>query len=198
MSDHLWHRFFENSEFLLNRLHKPSCAKKTFVESGICLAISLESLQIPTFAMNRDWIELRVLIADTATMYADSLCMFLSGNARAGFIEVANNKQELIESMDDARHDLLIIEPACVHGDFSATDIEFLYAFRTRYPHQPIVVFTSERSPRALQKIAQLERIGVASKRDDLSDLLGVCERVIAGEKCALSWTIVRILNLLQ
>jgi DNA-binding NarL/FixJ family response regulator len=146
--------------------------------------------------MNQDWIEQRLLIADTATMYADFLRLFLRANSRAGYIEIATTKQELIESMDDAQHDLLIIEPSCAHGGFSATDIEFLYAFRTRYPRQPIVVFTREVCPRALRKIARLDRIGVVSKQDELSDVLDVCERVIAGERRTLSWTIVRFLSL--
>jgi DNA-binding NarL/FixJ family response regulator len=145
--------------------------------------------------MKRDLAQQRFLIADKAGMYAAGLESFFGQNPIVGAIEVARSKLELIESMDERPHDLLIIEPWCPRPYSAGTDIEFLRAVRSRYPHQPMVVFTGENSPRILRKIARMERTGVTSKSDDLRDVLAICQRVMLGEPGALSGTIARMLE---
>jgi two-component system, NarL family, captular synthesis response regulator RcsB len=134
------------------------------------------------------------LIADTASMYASSLRSFFHRNSRAGKIEIATSKLELLESMDEATHDLLIIEPWCAHAGYAGTDLEFLASFRARYPDQAMVVFTGESSPGVLRRIFNIGRIGITSKFDELSEVLNICDSVVNGEHGIISRQISRMM----
>jgi DNA-binding NarL/FixJ family response regulator len=148
--------------------------------------------------MKRDTANLRYLIADMKHMYAMSLHEYFSTTSRVEQITVAKTKPELLQLMDECRHDLLIIEPCCRYEDAGVTDFEFLCAFRARYPTIPILVFTGEICPHMLRCIARLDRIGLASKADNLDDVRILCERVAAGERNAISSTVTRILNCVE
>ncbi len=56
--------------------------------------------------MKRENLQIRFLIADTVPMYTSCLESFLLENVRAGRIEVANSKLELLDLMNDLHHDL--------------------------------------------------------------------------------------------
>jgi two-component system, NarL family, captular synthesis response regulator RcsB len=145
--------------------------------------------------MKRDCRLRRWLIADSTAMYAEGLLVYLQNDLGIETIDIASSRQELIGSMSDNRHDLLIIDPYYPHGESWSIDLNCLYDLREHDHDMAIIVFTTETDPTILQNLARIERTGVVSKRDDLSHLLDVCDRVISGERGAASPTIARLRN---
>jgi DNA-binding NarL/FixJ family response regulator len=145
--------------------------------------------------MKRDcWLR-RWLIADSTAMYAEGLLVYLQNDLGIESIDIASSKQELIGSMADNRHDLLIIDPYYLHGETWSIDVNCLLDIRKYDRAMAIIVFTAESDPTILQNLARIERTGVVSKGDDLSHLLDVCARVMSGERGAASPTIARLRN---
>jgi DNA-binding NarL/FixJ family response regulator len=137
----------------------------------------------------------RWLIADSTSMYAEGLLVYLKNDLGIERIDIASSRQELIGSMSDNRHDLLIIDPCYLHGESWFIDLNCLYDIRKYDRAMVIIVFTTETDPTVLQNLAGIERTGVVSKGDDLRCLLDVCNRVLSGEHGAASPTIARIRN---
>lgn len=145
--------------------------------------------------MKRDCLLHRCLIADSTAMYAEGLQAYLRNDLSVEIIDIASSKHELIGSMSDNRHDLLIIDPWHYHGESWFTDVNCLYTIRNYDRAMPIIVFTAETDPAILQNMAGIERTGVVSKWDDLQYLFDVWVRVVSGEHGVISPTIARMKN---
>ncbi|WP_368860333.1 hypothetical protein [Caballeronia sp. BR00000012568055] len=128
-------------------------------------------------------------------MYAEGLQAYLQRDLGVKIIDIASSKLELISSMSDNRHDLLIIDPWYFHGESWFTDLNCLRTIRNYDRAMPIIVFTAETDPAILQNMAGIERMGVVSKWDELRHLLDVCDRVVSGEHGVISPIIARMRN---
>jgi DNA-binding NarL/FixJ family response regulator len=145
--------------------------------------------------MKRDCLLQRWLIADTTAMYAEGVANWIRRNRNVEIISIASSKSDLVCSLADNRHELLIIDPRYLQGDSWFTDVNCLRALRDHDCTLPIVVFTAETNPAVLHDLSRIDRVGVVSKSDELQHLLDVCDRVLSGQQGAVSPVIARMKN---
>lgn len=138
--------------------------------------------------MNREPISLRLLIADAPAMhmYIVSLKEYFELSPRVVEIEVARSVSQLRERLDSGSVDLVIFDPSIVRTRTGNMSIRSLAALTAEHPYVRFVAYTMETDVLTLQELTRLG-IGIASKSDELEDLLDTCDRVNRGEHGVLS-----------
>ncbi|WP_244815989.1 hypothetical protein [Caballeronia sp. Lep1P3] len=126
--------------------------------------------------MKRKALTQQLLIADTTPMHAFGLKILFGGSVLPGSLELASCNIELNDRLEHRAPHLLILDPAFVQKDLDLGNTDSLVEFRNRFPALPLLLYTTVTDPVVLDAMTSITGIGIASKTDEMPDLIHVFE----------------------
>lgn len=137
--------------------------------------------------MKQEFARRQILIADPVSMIARALQSLLSDGPLEVSVESAEFRFDMIDRLQSASVDLLILDPQFVQRDVDTGNLDALLEVRRRFPSVPFLLYTSLRDPVILDEMLLMNRIAVVSKTDETADILRLCDELLSGNFGGLS-----------
>ncbi|VXC03475.1 Response regulator receiver [Burkholderia sp. 8Y] len=129
----------------------------------------------------------RMLIADTTPMIAQGLKLLLNDGSLPVLVGISSCRIELMDRLQHSKTDLLILDPAFVQRDLDLGNMDSIASLSHRFPRLSILLHTTVTDPQLLEKMSKLDRFSIASKADELQDVVQIVRRLLKGETDIMS-----------